>query len=534
MIYHPKTILVVTGASKGFGKVLSTIFCNEFIKSQIVLSQQSSLFALQQQHPGKIITTTTTDMMRISETINNHNNNNNCPIILNVYLLARSMDGLMKTNDGIIQDINEMIIQHFPRNDDGYNANNMSTSSLLNTTTRTATTQQSSSSSDDDNNVTSLSLSSTNTVTIILKTNSSSTTLKDHHHNTTTTTTTNNKNENDDNNDIVNHHHNDEKVSLLKDKDDDNVIFNTTLAKIHIHCISTNLSNLLTLDETINQLWDHIMTTSTMNDHYHATNNNNKNIVNQNHDASTATSNNHNAGWRLILIHNAASLGYIGPVVKEETHNDNDNNTNQHSNYNDYMKLSLNDMKQTIDFNITSTLWFTTKITQYLMQQQSNDDRRKQNMIHHADIVNISSLAALYPFPTMAIYSTCKAARNMYHQSLAMEMMMNKDNDNNDIASNNDHHDDYHKNDATNTTSSTLSTPNQYYPMIRYLNYAPGPLDDTDMTKQLLYHRKQLHKMVYPNEYVTVQKSAQKLVRILLLSKYESGTHIDYYDNDPF
>jgi hypothetical protein len=95
----------------------------------------------------------------------------------------------------------------------------------------------------------------------------------------------------------------------------------------------------------------------------------------------------------------------------------------------------------------------------------------------------------------------------MYHQSLAMEVQMsNKDNK---------------MDDKTNISNSTT---------IRYLNYAPGPLYNTDMTKQLLDHD-QLHEMVYPNEYVKVHDSAQKLVHIVLSSSYESGTHIDYYDD---
>lgn len=126
--------------------------------------------------------------------------------------------------------------------------------------------------------------------------------------------------------------------------------------------------------------------------------------------------------------------------MKEETRDD-DSNTNQHKhhNYNDNMKLSLNDVQQKIDFNIVGTLWFATKMTHYLMEQQQHHKYDNRRMIHQADVVKILSLAALYPFPTMAIYSTCKALGNVQHQALAMEMK--KDNDENDIASNDDHHD---------------------------------------------------------------------------------------------
>uniref|UniRef100_A0A8C5QP78 Sepiapterin reductase n=1 Tax=Leptobrachium leishanense TaxID=445787 RepID=A0A8C5QP78_9ANUR len=109
-------------------------------------------------------------------------------------------------------------------------------------------------------------------------------------------------------------------------------------------------------------------------------------------------------------------------------------------------------------------------------------------------VVNISSLAALHPFKSWSLYCTGKAAREMMFKVLAAEQ----------------------KN-------------------IRVLSYAPGPLD-TEMhelaraesadpeLRQFLANQKDDDKLVDCD--VTVRK----LVGILLADSFESGAHIDFYD----
>ncbi|XP_024619760.1 sepiapterin reductase [Neophocaena asiaeorientalis asiaeorientalis] len=109
-------------------------------------------------------------------------------------------------------------------------------------------------------------------------------------------------------------------------------------------------------------------------------------------------------------------------------------------------------------------------------------------------VVNISSLCALQPFKGWAQYCAGKAARNMMFQVLAAEE-----------------------------------------PSVRVLSYAPGPLD-TDM-QQLAREtsvdpdlRKRLQDLKTKGELVDCRISAQKLLNLLQKDKFESGAHVDFYD----
>ncbi|NWZ74253.1 SPRE reductase, partial [Acrocephalus arundinaceus] len=109
-------------------------------------------------------------------------------------------------------------------------------------------------------------------------------------------------------------------------------------------------------------------------------------------------------------------------------------------------------------------------------------------------VVNISSLCALEPFPSWALYCSGKAAREMMFRVLAREE-----------------------------------------PELRVLNYAPGPLD-TDM--QLLARtktgdagmRQQFQKMQEEGQLIPCSVSAQKLLKLLQEDSFSSGAHVDFYD----
>ncbi len=71
---------------------------------------------------------------------------------------------------------------------------------------------------------------------------------------------------------------------------------------------------------------------------------------------------------------------------------------------------------------------------------------------------------------------------------------------------------------------------------IRVLNWAPGPMD-TDMTQSMIASdtlqpstQKFFASMRDENKFVDKAESATKLYGILKLDTYESGSHIDIYD----
>ncbi|XP_010828072.1 sepiapterin reductase [Bos indicus] len=134
--------------------------------------------------------------------------------------------------------------------------------------------------------------------------------------------------------------------------------------------------------------------------------------------------------------------------------------------------------------NLTSTLCLTSSILKAFPDSPGLS----------RTVVNISSICALQPFKGWGLYCAGKAARNMMFQVLAAEE-----------------------------------------PSVRVLSYGPGPLD-TDM-QQLAREtsvdpdlRKSLQELKRKGELVDCKISAQKLLSLLQNDKFESGAHIDFYD----
>lgn len=190
---------------------------------------------------------------------------------------------------------------------------------------------------------------------------------------------------------------------------------------------------------------------------------------------------------RIIIVNNAGSLGHLGKVAD---------------------MTSLRDFSQTIHLNITSSLWFTSRWTAALVSSRpaptttttttstvSNESATSTTTL--PVIVNISSLCALQPFATMTTYCAGKAARDMFHQSLAKEEEGK----------------------------------------VRVLNYAPGAMD-TDMTvslreegNQLDHELKNYFQGAYDKgELIDPKVSAAKLVQLVLCGDFVSGSHVDYWD----
>ncbi len=175
---------------------------------------------------------------------------------------------------------------------------------------------------------------------------------------------------------------------------------------------------------------------------------------------------------RLVLVNNAGSLGHLGPSWKSP---------------------SLEDMQQTVDFNVTSSLWLSVRFARYF-HELHQQHREKQSV--QATIVNISSLVAVSKdFSGMGIYSAGKAAREMYHSLMARD--------------------------------------EQIPESLKVLNYAPGPLETT-MTDSIKesegLHETELQDSFRQTQMLDPKDSAKKLIRLLETNEFESGSHIDYFD----
>jgi secernin len=180
---------------------------------------------------------------------------------------------------------------------------------------------------------------------------------------------------------------------------------------------------------------------------------------------------------KIIFVNNAGSLGHLGPCTTSP---------------------SLQDMRQTMDLNVTSCLWASVKVAQHI---KSIKQQHQQHPID-AVLVNISSLVAISDdFLTMGIYSAGKGARDKYHTILAKEEAAQA---------------------AANASSDST---------IKTLNYAPGPLE-TEMTQQLR-NATTLDANVQKNfdkQLLDANDSAMKLIRLLDRNDFPSGAHIDYYE----
>ena len=204
----------------------------------------------------------------------------------------------------------------------------------------------------------------------------------------------------------------------------------------------------------------------------------------------------------VVFVNNAGSLGHLGPTITSP---------------------SLKDMRQTIDLNVTSSLWLTVRFSQYVKQleERQRQQRQQQKTMSQlaATIVNISSLAAISDdFLSMGIYSTGKAARERYHTMLAKEEMKSKTMKQEEEPS-------LTKDgcDNNNNKSSNIA--------IKTLNYAPGPLE-TEMTTAIR-NADQLDidlKPHFQKELLDANDSALKLIKLVDENTFDSGSHVDYYD----
>ncbi|XP_014218771.1 sepiapterin reductase-like [Copidosoma floridanum] len=109
-------------------------------------------------------------------------------------------------------------------------------------------------------------------------------------------------------------------------------------------------------------------------------------------------------------------------------------------------------------------------------------------------VINITSACGIQPFNSMGYYCSGKAAREMYFKVFAKEN-----------------------------------------PDVNVLNYSPGPVDtemlDTVTDNIVDPTTKEIFKDLKENERVlTTDQTVKKFLDILSSKKYESGDHVDYYD----
>jgi NAD(P)-dependent dehydrogenase (short-subunit alcohol dehydrogenase family) len=99
---------------------------------------------------------------------------------------------------------------------------------------------------------------------------------------------------------------------------------------------------------------------------------------------------------RFVLINNHGTLGHLGPAASLD-----DART----------PSSLEDMQRAVNLNVTSCLWISVMASRFVQKHRGSSTAAS------ATIVNISSLAAVQAFPTMAIYAAGKAVREkLYNQ----------------------------------------------------------------------------------------------------------------------
>lgn len=164
-----------------------------------------------------------------------------------------------------------------------------------------------------------------------------------------------------------------------------------------------------------------------------------------------------------MIVHNAGSAGDLTKHASEMT--------------------DIGLVESTMNNNVTGTILLNAVFSQTFLKET----------VTCRTVINISSLAAVEPFPSWSLYCAGKAARDIFFDTFSKEE-----------------------------------------PDIRVLNYAPGPLD-TDMQRQCRECkdpglRKVCVEMMETGKLLSCEDSVTKLIKLLQENNFTSGKHIDYYD----
>lgn len=124
-------------------------------------------------------------------------------------------------------------------------------------------------------------------------------------------------------------------------------------------------------------------------------------------------------------------------------------------------------------------------------------------------IVNITSLCGIEAFPSFSLYSTGKAAREMFFKVIFNFSFLN-------ILQ------IYKK-----IIFLFFKVLAKEEPNVRVLNYSPGPVE-TDMRTQLL--NQSFFQEIKNGQALTTDMTCSRLIQLLQENKFPSGAHIDYFD----
>jgi sepiapterin reductase len=150
-------------------------------------------------------------------------------------------------------------------------------------------------------------------------------------------------------------------------------------------------------------------------------------------------------------------------------------------------------LTRAMQLNIASPMYLTSECLRSLRDSSRAPSR--------AAVVNISSLWATEAAASFGVYSASKAAMEMFYEVLAKETL-------------------------NNNTS----------PPVKVLNYAPGPLDSSlqaeirDSPRSDPDWQQSCCQMKEDGTLIDPDKSARKCALLIIQELYESGDHIDYYD----
>lgn len=160
------------------------------------------------------------------------------------------------------------------------------------------------------------------------------------------------------------------------------------------------------------------------------------------------------------------------------------------------LPTSLHQIQTAVDLNFTSKAWLTSRFLQHFSDHHHHDANTT------VVVVNISSMCAVKPTPTMALYCATSAARDMFHTVVA----------------------------ADHEPSSA-----------RILNYAPGSCD-TGMQSWLREHdqldtgvRAYCESLVTDGGLVDCAVTARALVRKVLEPEgFVSGDRVEFVDSSSY
>ncbi|PRP82788.1 hypothetical protein PROFUN_10003 [Planoprotostelium fungivorum] len=164
---------------------------------------------------------------------------------------------------------------------------------------------------------------------------------------------------------------------------------------------------------------------------------------------------------------------------------------------------NLQQIRQSMDLNITSFTYLSHHFLSHFTKNlevttaASRDTPKPISADAKIFMINISSLCGILPFQGFGAYCTGKAARDMFYRVIAEEARLLE-------------------------------------PKVVTLNYAPGPMY-TEMVEDAIRSdfapiRDMYLEMKEKDSFVKPKDSVAKLRYILDAKKFESGSHIDIYD----